>query len=319
MRSESEKTENNEATKVGIVYKLLLGKKVYIGQTLQSLTKRVRQRVDEAYKREENKGGYSFKQVEIDGKYMKIKPPFVRPYPNYRGLTSHIQAIAKRKKLLPIPNQSKAEINHNKRKLTQYLIDKATILEEVEFSSEEDSQQMKSELITLEKDYIQQLWVEEPLKLLNIKDLPYMNSFGQERVVALNADLKGYDIFTNWKDKMKLTFNKRGEEAVRGRYHKEWEVRRAEAEAEVRSSNGYCFIDSEEEFDDFVTEKMEAEVDEDYQYTQEEAVLATYITKVKNNKHSLYRQVCSQQKELIVRFNSSSCRREEFIYSLSSF
>jgi hypothetical protein len=318
MRSESEKIEER-IHKIGIVYKLVVGEKAYVGQTLQSLTKRVRQRVDEAFKREEGRGGYSFKQVEFDGKYMKIKPPFVNPYKNFKGLTAHIHTLAKKKNLLPTPNQNKAEINHNKRKLTQYLIERATILEEVEFSLEEDSQQMKSELIALEKDHIQQLWVEEPLKLLNIKDLPYMNSFSQERVIALNEDLKGYDVFTNWKDKMKLTFNKKGEEVVRDRYHKEWETSRAEVEAEVRSSGGYCFIDSEEEFDDLVTEKMEAEADEDYQYTQEEAVLATYITKVKNNKHSLYRHVCSQQKLLIEGFNSSSCSRKEFVYSLSSF
>ena len=204
--------------RLGIVYRISIYGKIYIGKTIQPLDKRIRSHVRDAINGRSNKSFISDTPL----------PP-LKPTQNFTGKSSVIHTVMTRH------NDWKwLKDEPQKRKKVQWLFEKimkmTEILHEVKCTSTYSIPKGKNkgrwetntfELSNLESKAIKKVWIEDPKSLLNLAGRPLNQHFEQRLMLSLYQDLERIrgDALCFEDEQIKMIINNR-----RSNYRKELKV-----------------------------------------------------------------------------------------------
>jgi len=171
--------------KLGLVYVIDIKGFVYVGETIQTLEKRLKNHVYKVF----DKKHYS----SSDGL------PFVEPYKNYQGLhsklskfmTTHRDWKELKRQSLKIQKQWLLQ----KLKENTEVVDTYWCEQRLEVSKKRPKPRVvtyKTELLQKEKNWVRKFWVKCPKKLLNYNSRPKHKLFAYQLKEAVEVDVLKY-------------------------------------------------------------------------------------------------------------------------------
>lgn len=178
----------------GYVYQIEIHDKIYIGETIGEVGKRVTQHVYAALN--DKAGNYPL------GDSNHLTVPFMSPYRNYKGLHSSIRAVLKKSRHYPV--MKSWPLRRQRKWLREKLEPRIKELHKVGYSCEETKALAKQELLRLERMEIQRAWINDPKSLLNYNQLPVHELLPSALWQALMIDVKESKVIGFWSGEFRL-------------------------------------------------------------------------------------------------------------------
>jgi hypothetical protein len=181
MRHQQQAKSSKQKISYGCVYQINLSGKIYIGNTITSLKKRIYNHVYQAVK------GSKYSKWED-----AIEVPFMKPYQNYQGKNSSIMRLlnnsTQKEKLKALPDKGM------RKWLVKEVLKRTKTLRTVEYKLTGDHKRNKAQAKSILEDfellYIKREWVKVPTKLLNYNGLPIHRNIPQRLRKAYLEDIE---------------------------------------------------------------------------------------------------------------------------------